>query len=307
MKVLLAGIFGLVVRARGALYDRGWLASDRAELPVISVGNLAVGGTGKTPFTALITAKLIARGERVAILSRGYGAPNPPQPPALVPRDGDARVFSDEPLLLAQKTGAQVIVSPKRILGARLAKEQGATVLVLDDGFQHRALHRDLDLVLLDAADPFAGGLLPKGRLREPPSALERAHLLVLVGNSTTQHLYQRPVLRVEAVPRPTLDLRGRKVALLAAIARPERFRATVEALGATVTWAKFFADHAFFDPQEHIEAARKHGAELILTTEKDHSRTPHSEVLPLPIEHVVTEGEALLDAELDRVLGAPR
>jgi tetraacyldisaccharide 4'-kinase len=314
IKSVLAGVFGAAVGVRSAMYDRGWLSIERAPVPVISVGNLAVGGSGKTPFVILLAKKLLARGEKPAIISRGYGALSPPKPPALVPPGGDPRIYGDEPILLAQKLAAEVFVSPKRIEGARLASERGATVLLLDDGFQHRALHRELDLVLLDAADPFAGGLLPKGRLREPRSALLRAHLLVLIESQGVNEakgeagdLSERPVIRARVEAVPGQNLHGKKVALLAAIARPERFRRTVEQLGAHVVWAKFFADHAYFDPQEAIDTAKKHGAELILTTEKDHARAPHPELVPLPIEHLITDGETLLDRELDRLLGGSR
>jgi len=202
------------------------------------------------------------------------------------------------------------VIARRRIDAARIATDElGATVLLLDDGFQHRRLARDLDIVLLDAADPFAGGrLLPHGRLREPPSALDRAGLLVLVGPAGAPEL-GRPAVRVISEPaEPVPELRGRAVALLAAIARPERFEATVRGLGATVVLTRFFRDHRFV-PERELDLfrrdARAAGAELLLTTEKDAARQRLPELTPLSIEHRVIEGEELLDRAIAGALEA--
>lgn len=307
MTSLLAYAFGGIVRARGALYDRGLLRVDRAERPVISVGNIAAGGTGKTPFTILLANRLHARGERVAVLSRGYGATSPSASAVVVdPKTSRAEEVGDEPILIARKTSAQVVVTKKRIDGARRAIEGGATILLLDDGFQHRRLARDLDIVLLDASDPYRGGLLPHGRLREPPAALARANLIAIIGDPqlAIPDLPERPVLRVEVEARPAIALQGRRVALIAAIGRPERFEHTVRALGANIVSTRYFRDHRRFDPEPAIAEARAKNAELILTTEKDHARQPHPELTPLPIEHRIATGEEHLDRALAEVLG---
>jgi tetraacyldisaccharide 4'-kinase len=311
MMSVLSLAFGAIVRVRGALYDRGWLAAERAARPVISVGNLAVGGTGKTPFVLLLVKKLAARGETPAILSRGYGAKRPPRHAAVVSRgrgpELDAHVAGDEPVLLAKKSSARVVIARRRIEAAKIAAgELGATVLVLDDGFQHRRLARDLDIVLLDAADPFAGGrLLPSGRLREPPSALDRAGLLVLVGDPDAR--FDRPAVRVIARAAPPVpEIKGRRVALLAAIARPERFESTARALGAEIVHTDFHRDHRVLDAralEAFAIAAKAARAELLLTTEKDAARQPLPGLIPLAIEHHIVAGEELLDRALDRVL----
>lgn len=306
MTSLLAYAFGGLVRARGALYDRGLLHIDRAERPVISVGNIAAGGTGKTPFTILLANRLHARGERVAVLSRGYGATSPRNRAVIVDaKSSRSEDVGDEPILIARKTNALVVVAKKRIDAARSAIAEGASVLLLDDGFQHRRLARDLDIVLLDAADPYRGGLLPRGRLREPPSALERADLIAIIGElgEPPNDLPDRPLLRVAVRPQPTCELKNKRVALIAGIGRPERFEQTVRELRAEIVYTRYFRDHQRFDPTEAIAEARTKNAELLLTTEKDHARRPHPELIPLPIEHHLIAGEAHLEEAIDEVL----
>ena len=162
--VLAAGpalLFGAVVRVRNALYDRGWLPARRAPLPVVSVGNLTVGGTGKTPVAAWIVRRLSERGHRPALVSRGYGR--------------------DELALHGRWNPAvPVVASPDRAGAAREAARRGADVAVLDDGFQHRRLARDADVVLLAAEERFPGRMLPAGPYREPSRALRRADLIVV-------------------------------------------------------------------------------------------------------------------------------
>ncbi|HEY6002593.1 MAG TPA: tetraacyldisaccharide 4'-kinase, partial [Anaeromyxobacter sp.] len=178
-------LFRAGVAVRGALYERGLLKVERAGVPVVSIGNVAVGGAGKTPAAMAVASRLVARGRKVALLSRGYGATR-----------GDSRVVSDgarvrieaaeagdEPALVALRLpGVLVLCGPRRAEIARTAVHGlGADALLLDDGFQHRSLARDLDVVVLDAADPFGNGrLLPAGPNREPRSALRRAGLLWL-------------------------------------------------------------------------------------------------------------------------------
>ena len=187
----LSAAYGAAVAARTALYRRGWLRSARAGVPVISVGNLAAGGTGKTPLVALVARILRDAGMSPAIVSRGYGGRRREDP--LVVSEGrgpnpgvTAAQAGDEPVMLARCLGdVMIVVARKRAEGARLAAERlGARCIVLDDGFQHLALQRDLDLVLLDAEDPLDDGrLLPSGLLREGPEALARADALIFTGS----------------------------------------------------------------------------------------------------------------------------
>jgi tetraacyldisaccharide 4'-kinase len=332
-------LFRAGVAVRGAGYRRGWLAARRAGAPVISVGNLAVGGAGKTPATLAIAARLAARGRTVAVLSRGYGA-----------RRGDARVVSDgrrvlldaadggdEPVLLARRLpGARVLCGPRRAeLAARAVGQLQADALLLDDGFQHRALARDLDVVVLDAANPVGNGhLFPVGPNREPVSALGRAGLVWLsrVDQAAAEQLEAwrrlarertgRPPVESRHAPLDLLDgtlsrslglaaLAGRPVALLSGLARPGAFRRTVEGLGAEVRAERRHPDHHRFseaDLREAFAEAARRGAELVVTTEKDAVRLdgalaadPRLAVLTIAAE--VTAGAGALDEALDAAL----
>lgn len=339
---IFARVFGAGVLLHAAAYRVGLLAIRRASRPVVSVGNLAVGGTGKTPFVILLAGILEARGVRVAVLSRGYGRRPGPREPLIVSRGSGAveraDVAGDEPVLIAARTRASVVVAKRRAEAARTAVEElGAEVLILDDGFQHRALARDLDIVVLDGARPFGNGaLLPRGPLRERPKALERASLLVVNHGPVPRDrlregfepsllcmdgdLEARPHVSVGVVATsvggilggdraPAASLSGRRVALLAGIARPERFEASVRGLGASVVSRLFLQDHADIGSTEidrFRHAAREARADILLTTEKDAVRiapdlAPGIETLA--VEHRVMSGGDVLERALAPIL----
>jgi tetraacyldisaccharide 4'-kinase len=309
------------VALRGGLYRAGLLRTHRtARARVVSVGNLTVGGAGKTPAVIHLARWLTARGVRVAVLSRGYGrterADRVLLPGAELP---PAHEVGDEPRLIARACpGVPVLVGRDRAaLASRAEAELGAQVLLLDDGFQHRRLARDVDVVVVDAAVGLGNGhLLPRGPLREPPAALGRATLLWLREAEAPRPLALPggvPVLRAAYRPGALATLggegleaaalRGRRVVAFAGIARPERFADSLRALGAEVVALEGFADHHAFLPAE-LEALRARavalGAQLV-TTEKDAARLPASFpcwVLGLTVE--VREGEA----HLARLLG---
>jgi len=304
------GAFRAVAALRGVLYDRGLLPAVRAGAPVISVGNLAVGGAGKTPVVMAIAARLLAAGRRPAVLSRGYGASS--SAPRVV-ADGQrillpASEAGDEPFLLARRLpGLRVLCGPDRAALARRAVESlGADVLLLDDGFQHRRLRRDLDVVVLDAGDPWGNGhCLPRGPNREPPEALSRAGLVWLThadragagALAALRELARRRTGRdpVESrhAPQGLLDasltrafgldsLGGRRVAILSGVARPGSVRQTVESLGAKVVLRRDYPDHHTFtlaEVDEALQAAAAAGAAWLLTTEKDAVRLPPERV----------------------------
>ncbi len=179
---LASGPYGLAVWLRNGLYERGWKERHQAPVPVVSVGNLTVGGTGKTPCVEYVARFYRGRDRRVAILSRGYGSPSPlPLSPG--GRGVGVRGRNDEAMVLEENLpDVPHLQGPDRVaLAATAVEELESEVLVLDDGFQHRRLRRDLDIVLLDATDPWGHGhLLPRGLLREPPSSLRRACVVVL-------------------------------------------------------------------------------------------------------------------------------
>ncbi len=282
------------VAARNRLYDRGLLRQEKLPCPVVSVGNLTVGGTGKTPTVILLATMLREKGRRPAVLSRGYGGSG--QARINTVSDGkriltEWRQSGDEPVLIAGAVpGVPVLTGPRRILTGRVAVERfGADVLILDDAFQHRALFRDLDIVMLDAARPFGNGcLLPRGPLREPQEALHRAHLLIRTGGTgkeaPPQGVPPLPIFRGLHRPRelveaatgcalPLTELRGVKVYAFAGIGSPEAFRQSLTALGAEVVAFRAFPDHHPYTLHD-LEALRRQagesGAGRIVTTEKD-------------------------------------
>jgi len=179
----LSAIYGGVVSARNALYDRGVLRARGLQGGVISVGNVSAGGSGKTPFVMLLGELLKARGIKFDVLSRGYGRQS--RGVRLVDPGGLAQEFGDEPLLMARKLQAPVIVGEDRYQAGRFAEEKfGAQLHLLDDGFQHRALVRDFDIVLVTPQDA-KDRLIPAGRLREPLNALRRADVVVLASGAS--------------------------------------------------------------------------------------------------------------------------
>jgi tetraacyldisaccharide 4'-kinase len=263
----------------------------RLARPVISVGNLSLGGTGKTPVVSWIARELVAAGERPAILSRGYARPSSREGVVVV-SDGERvlagfDVSGDEPLMLARRLpGCAVLVSPDRYLAGTLAERQlGCTVHVLDDGFQHLRLARALDVVVIRPED-LRDRVIPFGRLREPASALAHADAIV-VGEEhemAVVHGLRAPVPvfamhRALGDPRAidpwggAVELNGRHVAAFAGIGRPEQFFQDVRAAGWDVVATFPFADHRRYTPRviarlcgEAVES----GATLLLTTEKD-------------------------------------
>lgn len=285
----LALLYGAGMALRNALFATGVRRVHRLDVPVVSIGNLTVGGTGKTPAVAWLCAQAKAAGRRPGVLARGYG-----RAPGAELNDEGVLLRRRLPWLLQEQ-------DPDRVAAGRRLVAKGCDYVVLDDGFQHRRLFRDRDVVCLDAARPFGDGqCLPAGDLREFRSGLRRAHVLLLTraGALTPEQRAERvrglwrlcdrelPVHACEHAPtdvvrRPAgevlpLDaLRGRRVVLWSAIARPQSFRATVEALGAEVVGEERHRDHHRFTPTDvaaAVAVARAADA-LLVTTEKDDAR----------------------------------
>ncbi len=280
------------IRVRNRLYDRGGLPRIRIDRPVVSVGNVTVGGTGKTPFVMLVAKLLLEAGHRPAILSRGFGGR--PARPVLVVSDGD-RVLAgpeaagDEPVLMARTLPTvPVLTGPDRAKTGTAAIDRfGASVLVLDDAFQHRRLARDLDIVLTDIRLPFGNGfLLPAGPLREPAGSLDRAQIVVRTGSEAEVRRapavaselrgYRRPCALVRGDGRerhPATALSGKQVLAFAGLGRPDDFRKTLRGLGAEVKVFLPFADHCPYrgaDVEAISGKAAAAAVDLIVTTEKD-------------------------------------
>jgi tetraacyldisaccharide 4'-kinase len=305
----LGAVFGAAAAVRANLYARGTLERESAPGPVISVGNLAVGGSGKTPLVARIAAMLRESGVRVAVLSRGYGGRA--KGPLLV-SDGvsvlaDAEAAGDEPVALARALDGTVLaVGRRRIDAARMVEERfPGCVFVLDDGFQHLALRRDLDVVAVAPAD-LVDRPLPAGRLRESVAALARADLVLVesppgaplpsgLDPARTLRWHRRSLGFVSAGGRPVPA--PRRAFLLAAIARPERLASDVERLGVTVARRAFFRDHHRFTAAEIgriAAAAVAAGVDAVVTTEKDLVRIGWPAVPPLVVHRI----EAAIEEE---------
>lgn len=315
----LSWIYGVGVSLRNRRYDRDPTASTKLPVAVASVGNLTVGGSGKTPFVAALARELLARGERVAVLSRGYGRRS--RSDFVLVSDGDRLLASaeecgDEPLELARAVeGLPVAVGPDRAaVGRELLSKLGPHVLVLDDGFQHRRLRRDLDLVCFDAREPVESlRLLPWGRLREPLGSLARAHGVVWTRWSEDASSEDLSRLLSRAAPDlPSIrtrnrlagfaaldgldslgaeSFRGRPVGVLLGVARPER---VLESIPAEVVFTATRRDHHWWQPSEVnalAEEGKRRGAVALLTTGKDAVKmTAARTAVPIYVIRIETE-----------------
>jgi len=268
---ILSSIFGVGVRARNTLYDRGIVHTRNLQGPVVSVGNLSVGGSGKTPFVLLLGELLTARGIKFDILSRGYGRQT--RGVALVDPGGSTRQFGDEPLLLARRLGVRVIVGEDRYEAGRFAEKTfGPQLHLLDDGFQHRALARDFDIVLV-TPDDGRDCLLPAGRLREPLTSLSRADAVVLASGASAESfpLNRKLVWRVRRGISPT-NTPARPV-VFCGIARPQNFLLQLRTAGIEPVGQALFRDHHTYterDVRDLLKLREQSGAEGFVTTEKD-------------------------------------
>lgn len=295
----LAALYGAAVSARLAAYRRGLLPVRRARRPVLSVGNVAAGGTGKTPFVRWLAVELLACGQRPSILMRGYGRKSRG---TVVVSDGAGAVAlvrdaGDEASVLARALpSVPIVAAGRRARGARRAEEiqPGIALHLLDDGFSHVALERGLDVVLLDAASPDAGGaLLPAGRLREPLSSLARADLIVVTKTEQADASRARDLAARYAPGVPVYhaatrvlgirdqagraiaagDLPGATLVAVAGLARPASFFTTLAGLGINPAASLAFRDHDAFGSTAlgRIErAAEEAGATAVVATEKD-------------------------------------
>lgn len=267
----LSTIYGAAVQARNGLYNRGIFNARRLSGPVISVGNISFGGSGKTPFVIMLGGLLQARGIPFDVLSRGYGRKT--RGVLEVDPNGSPRDFGDEPILIAKRLGCPVIVGESRYQAGLFAENKfGPQLHILDDGFQHRSLARDFDIVLLTSEDA-RDRLLPAGRLREPLSSLRRADAIVLAAESAHPELkidgpclwhLRRNVSITQTPPRPII---------FCGIARPQQFVDQLQAAGIDPVATKFYRDHHSYTESDVLDLAalrRRNDAGGFVTTEKD-------------------------------------
>lgn len=319
----LSKLFGLLVSMRLAAYATGFARTYRASIPVLSVGNLSVGGTGKTPVVDDLVRRFINVNRRVAVVSRGYGGKRSAGT-ALV-SDGrgelhdDARMYGDEPVLLAKRNPeAIIVVARKRREGVALAEQLGAELVVLDDGFQHLALERDLDIVLLDGRSPFGNHrLMPAGLLREPPDSLDRADLVIMTrcdfanipelglkipvlaaGQDLSDHLYS-----LDGADISWDKINSLQCVAFAGIANPEGFFAALRAKGIAPVAEIALSDHQQYNAGvlKTIRSACDH-ADACLTTEKDIVKLKSGD-LPVPCYAVPLKIQIQPEQELNDLL----
>jgi tetraacyldisaccharide 4'-kinase len=267
----LSALYAAVVGTRNVLYDRRLLRAQPLEGSVISVGNISTGGSGKTPFVILLGELLKARGIRFDVLSRGYGRKT--RGTLLVDPSGLPRDFGDEPLLIARRLQAPVVVGEDRYEAGRFAESRfGAQIHLLDDGFQHRGLARDFDIVLV-TPDDARDRLLPAGRLREPLRSLRRADAVVLTSGAShgsfplagkTVWRVRRGIVVQDVPPRPVV---------FCGIARPQNFLLQLRAAGIDTVAEAFFRDHHAYtekDVRDLLQLRERSEAGGFVTTEKD-------------------------------------
>ncbi len=313
--------YSAAVRARNYLYDKEVLKSRPVQAVVISIGNITTGGTGKTPLVIWLYNFLRDKNINPAILTRGY-------------KTGTRDIQTDEPALLASNCpDADIIVNPDRLSGAKTAVNTfGSKLLILDDGFQHRRLDRELDIVTIDATQPFGyGKILPAGVLREPLNCLRRADAVVLT------HCEKMPDERIEKIEntirkikpnitiarsihqpvsiqykdgseQPAEKLQSKKVYAFCGIANPESFQRLIENLGAKLTGTKFFNDHHRYsrsDLDQICRTAESLNSEIVLTTEKDWNKIAYLETsarLPLAFLKIQIQFTSAIEQFIDLI-----
>ncbi|PTL35997.1 tetraacyldisaccharide 4'-kinase [Candidatus Methylomirabilis limnetica] len=332
--------YGAAISLRAALFASGLARTRRLPVPVLSVGNVSAGGSGKTPFVEMLAARLREQGQRVVIISRGYRGGL--KKPTIISDGRDLRceppVAADEAYMLARHLpGVAVLTGADRYRVGEVALEQvDCGVIILDDGFQHLRLYRDLDIVLVDAGNPLGyGRLLPSGLLREPPEALGRADIVVVTHADAGRDLdpamqairryapttpialaVHRPIglIDVNGGERLGLErLTGQRLLAASGIANPSRFEATLVQLGAFVVARRVFPDHHRYstaDLEIINEAARKSGASMVVTTEKDMVKLTcldlakvEAPFYALSISLELVEGVEVLDAMVSRMV----
>jgi tetraacyldisaccharide 4'-kinase len=329
----LAAGYRMGAAVRRAAYRQGWLSIGRLRRPVVSVGNLTVGGTGKTPLVAYLAGVLAKRGWKPSVLTRGYGRRNESDLIAIEPageRTPDPREVGDEPALLARKLPqVPIVVGADRFRAGSLAEARfHVDIHILDDGFQHLALARDVDIVVLDVTqDHSRASLLPAGRLREPISALERAHIIILsraeLGDAVrVEELVRRYNPRAGIFSsttrlRNTLNVadgrlqeagkwRGKPAMAFCGIGNPRAFFADLRRWGFSLVEEAAFRDHHVYagaELERLVARARRAGAAVLLTTEKDVMNFPPAWKSESSVQACVIETELRKEAEFERVL----
>jgi tetraacyldisaccharide 4'-kinase len=307
----LSFVYGALIRLRRAAYRHGWFSSAHPGVPVVVVGNLTVGGTGKTPFTLWLAEALRSRGYHVGIASRGYGGTA--KGPQLVTADSDAAAVGDESLMMSRR-GVPVCIARRRIEAARLLAQQGCQLVIADDGLQHLALRRDVEIVVVDASRGFGNAaLLPAGPLREPYSRLESVDLVVVNGAVVPSTVAGRSSVVRMALQgdvfvslqtghtRPAAAFIGEPVHAVAGIGHPERFFQHLRKLGISVIEHPF-PDHHRLSADELAFGDHR----PVVMTEKDAVKCAFDDArlwfLPVTARLDAVDAQRVLDSVLPLV-----
>jgi tetraacyldisaccharide 4'-kinase len=297
-----AALFGFGIKLRNKAYDCGLFKVEGASLPVISIGNIAAGGTGKTPLTFLL-AKELSKKNKIAILSRGYRSQlEHAKISREVTLEMDASLAGDEPLWFKRNLpDVAVYIGKNRLSSASLAAGQKREILLLDDGMQYRRLKKDVEIVLLDANDLFGkNSFLPRGYLRDDPKRLKAADLIVLThicseetllkAKAALAPLTSAPVIGAGFFPSSEPSLEGKRVAAFCAIGKPNYFLHALAAMGCELLSTLIKQDHEPFSLEELDAFIKKADADYLVCTEKDFIKIPAVPSLSLPIIPVKTE-----------------
>lgn len=277
----LSYLYRVGVALRNEAYDLGLFKAHDVGIPVVSIGNIIAGGTGKTPFVKFLAEEL-SKKFKLAIVSRGYRSKIEQTSSVLqVTPEMDASSCGDEPYWLARDLPeVQVWVGKNRVNSAKSAKAKGAEMVLMDDGMQHRRLKRDIEIVLVDGEDPFGKGFfLPRGLLRDSPARLKKTDCVVVIGpisKMVEQELHyftQAPIVFAERVTN--VSLKGKKVAVFCAIGKPQKFLQSVREAGGEIVASFFKPDHDPFYPEELQKFAEECLADMLVCTEKDQVKLP--------------------------------
>lgn len=300
---LLSLLYQAGVKLRHRAYESHVLPIKKVPAVVVSIGNIVAGGVGKTPLVHFLASEL-SKEHRVAILSRGYRSEAEKRDePTLVEPSMLAEEVGDEPLWLAQKLPmVQVWVGSDRVKCAEQAVANDVEIILLDDGFQHRRLHRDFDVVVTGEAPYSNGYFLPRGYLRDLPSRISHASLVAVMGRDRLG--MEVPQVLFERTSR--CDFKGKKVALFCAIANPERFMTQVQESGAQMTISLIKPDHEPFAVEELEELAQRSQADVLVCTEKDFVKLPQSSlpIIPIPLELTIREGSDIWKQFINQITG---
>jgi tetraacyldisaccharide 4'-kinase len=312
----LSAVYRSVIGMRNFAYDRGWFPSVQLPAIVVSIGNLVVGGTGKTPFVHLLASRLQEK-VRLAILTRGFRSQIEKEGKIQKISSEKGPLFSaqecgDEPYFLAQKTKASIWVGADRVTSGQFAIKEGAQCLLLDDGMQHRRLKRNLEIVILDGMDLFSKErFLPWGLLRDSPKRLQSADLIVFTHVKDETHYQQlqkqlhrythAPAIATQIEALSTKTVLPHKVGVFCGIGTPDRFLQTVRDLKSEIVDTLILKDHGFLQNeqlQKFAEKCRKKGARALLCTEKDFVKLPPDPSVCLKIEPIAIQLKMVAGAE---------